>query len=132
MAREARTKWWWDAPDVAWNNPSVFGTAILKNEIGEDAVMAKPGVAKNFALSQNYPNPFNPTTNIDFSVTNRGAVKLSVYDLMGRQVATVVNEVKNAGKYSANFDASKLSSGVYFYKLEADGKVMTKKMMLLK
>jgi hypothetical protein len=128
--REARTKWWADAADVAWNNPSVFGTAVLKGVI--TAVKETPGVAKNFALSQNYPNPFNPTTNIDFSVTNRGAVKLSVYDLMGRQVATVVNEVKNAGKYTATFDASKMASGVYFYKLETAGNVMTKKMMVLK
>ncbi|MHB8338290.1 MAG: T9SS type A sorting domain-containing protein, partial [Ignavibacteriaceae bacterium] len=87
---------------------------------------------QSFSLSQNYPNPFNPTTVIKYSVPRSGYVTLKIYNLMGQLIATLVNGQLSAGSYKADFDASKLSSGVYFYKLNAGGFMMTKKMMLLK
>jgi hypothetical protein len=86
----------------------------------------------NFVLFQNYPNPFNPSTSINYAINERANVTLKVYDMLGSEVASLVNEVKDAGSYSINFDASKLSSGTYIYKLAVGNKVQTKKMMLLK
>lgn len=80
----------------------------------------------------NYPNPFNPTTAINFSVSKPGLVKLKVYDMIGKEISQLVNEFKQAGNYAVNFDASRLSSGTYFYKLEAGGEISIKKMMLIK
>lgn len=87
---------------------------------------------KAFALDQNYPNPFNPTTNIRFALNSRGFVSLKVFNVIGQEVATLVNENLDAGSYSAKFDASKLPSGVYMYRLEADGFTDVKKMVLMK
>lgn len=89
-------------------------------------------VPNNYTLSQNYPNPFNPVTKISFAIPKSGLVTLKVYDVIGREVASLVNTHKNAGSYIVDFDASKLSSGIYFYKLEVNGFVDTKKMMILK
>jgi len=89
-------------------------------------------VPSKYSLSQNYPNPFNPTTNIKFDVARLGDVKIVVYDVMGREVQTLVNESLKPGTYEASFDASSLNSGVYFYKLITDGFTETKKMLLLK
>lgn len=86
----------------------------------------------NFYLSQNYPNPFNPTTKIQYTVDNRQFVTIKVYDVLGKEVAALVNEEKNAGNYSIDFDGSKLSSGVYFYKLQAGSFSDAKKMLLTK
>jgi hypothetical protein len=88
----------------------------------------------SFALYQNYPNPFNPGTVINFKLLHHDKVTLAVYDLMGRQVCTLINEDKSAGNYSINFDSRKfnLSSGVYFYKLVTGGNSQVKKMILLK
>ncbi len=94
--------------------------------------MTDNNVVKSFELSQNYPNPFNPTTEISFSVAKAGMVTLKVYDILGREVATLVNENMSNGKYSISFDASKLSSGTYIYQLNANGVQISKKMMLLK
>jgi len=87
-------------------------------------------VPSNYLLSQNYPNPFNPSTTISFAIPNSEFVTLKVYDVLGREVATLVNENLNAGSYSYNFDASNLTSGVYFYKLQAGRYSETKKMIL--
>jgi hypothetical protein len=89
-------------------------------------------VPQVYSLAQNYPNPFNPSTTFKFGIPKTGLVKLVVYDIIGREVQTLVNEVKNAGSYSVTFDASKLSSGVYFYKLISNDFVDTKKMVLIK
>jgi len=93
-------------------------------------------------LSQNYPNPFNPTTRIDYSIQNDGLVKLRVYDILGNEVATLVNERKTSGNYSVEFSAKggsasggnayELPSGIYFYKLTAGTFTETKKLILLK
>jgi hypothetical protein len=87
---------------------------------------------KEFALSQNYPNPFNPMTEIRYQIPEVSHVTLKVYDAIGREVVTMVNEVKEAGSYSAQFDGTKLSSGIYFARLQSGGKVQLKKMMLVK
>ncbi|HJY63906.1 MAG TPA: T9SS type A sorting domain-containing protein [Ignavibacteria bacterium] len=90
------------------------------------------GIPNVHSLSQNYPNPFNPTTNIKFAIPYAGLVKLVVYDILGREVTTLVNQVLNAGKYIADFDASSISSGLYFYTLKTDNFTETKKMLLIK
>ncbi|NUM71719.1 MAG: T9SS type A sorting domain-containing protein [Ignavibacteriaceae bacterium] len=87
--------------------------------------------ASNY-LAQNYPNPFNPATNIRFGVQNTGLVKLKVYDVTGKEVAELVNDVMQAGNYTVNFDASKLPSGVYFYSVTAGDFRATNKMILMK
>jgi len=89
-------------------------------------------IPEKFNLGQNYPNPFNPTTTISFSVPSSGITSLKIYDVLGNEVATLVNEEKPAGNYEVNFNASSLSSGTYFYKLQAGSFIETKKMILLK
>lgn len=85
-----------------------------------------------FALEQNYPNPFNPSTKISYSIPTEGNVELKIYDILGNEVATLVNEVKAPGYYSADFNASSLASGVYVYTIRANNFVQTKKMLLMK
>ncbi len=85
-----------------------------------------------YELSQNYPNPFNPVTTINYSISSNGNVQLKVYDILGREVATLVNETKVPGNYKVNFNASNLASGVYFYRLQTGSFVQTKKMVLMK
>lgn len=89
-------------------------------------------VPDNFSLKQNYPNPFNPSTTIKFSLPKESFVHLVVYDELGREAAVLVNEDLKGGTYDINFDASELTSGIYFYKLSAGNFVETKKMMLIK
>jgi len=89
-------------------------------------------VPSDYDLSQNYPNPFNPTTNIKFSIPKQGFVTLKVFNSLGMEVATLVNEVTNAGTYIVDFDAGNLTSGVYFYRLQSDNFTETKRMMLIK
>lgn len=85
-----------------------------------------------YNLSQNFPNPFNPATTISYQIPQNGLVTLKIYDILGKEVATLVNEQKNQGKYSANFDASRLASGVYIYQIRVNDYVSSKKMLLLK
>lgn len=85
-----------------------------------------------FALAQNYPNPFNPSTTIKYQIPKESVVKIFVYDVLGKNVATLVNEKKNAGYYELEFNASNLASGLYFYKIEAGEFTDVKKMMLIK
>ena len=85
-----------------------------------------------FALAQNYPNPFNPATRIDFSLPSNGNVKLTVYNILGQQVAVLINGFMQSGSHSVDFNATDLNSGLYFYKLESNGVSLVKKMMLLK
>jgi hypothetical protein len=88
--------------------------------------------ASTYKLNQNYPNPFNPSTSIEFAVAGKGFVSLKVFDILGKEVATLVNEVKDAGTYSLNFNAAKLTSGVYFYRLQTDKFTDMKSMVLVK
>ncbi len=89
-------------------------------------------IPAKYVLSQNYPNPFNPVTKINYSIPKSGLITLRVYDILGKNVATLVNEFKNAGNYSIEFNAVNLSSGVYAYKLESGSFIETKKMLLVK
>ncbi len=86
----------------------------------------------NFKLTQNYPNPFNPSTIIKYSIPKQSLVKLKIYDILGREVATLVNKEQQPGNYNIEFNASNLSSGIYFYLLQAGSFVTTKKMILLR
>jgi len=83
-------------------------------------------------LQQNYPNPFNPSTSIQYAISSTQFVTLKVYDLLGREVATLVNEEKTTGSYEVEFNGNNLTSGIYFYKLQAGSFVETKKMVLIK
>lgn len=87
---------------------------------------------ETFELLNNYPNPFNPSTEINYHLSINGRVELKIYDLLGREVKTLVNEEKSAGKYSVRFDASGFSSGVYLYQLKAGNQIISKKMILSK
>ena len=90
------------------------------------------GMAMKILTLANYPNPFNPSTTISFSVGMYGYTSLRVYDIMGREVATLVNETRSAGSYEAIWNASKFASGVYFSRLESNGKVQIQKLVLIK
>ena len=89
-------------------------------------------ISTKVELSQNYPNPYNPVSTIEYSIPSNSMVSLKVYDILGREVATLVNEMQNAGKHSVNFNGSNLASGIYFYVLSTDKIVLSKKMNLLK
>jgi hypothetical protein len=96
------------------------------------AVDDEQGMPRTFGLSQNYPNPFNPSTKIEFQIANFGRTSLKVYNLIGEEVATLVNEDLPAGRYVRTFNASGLPSGVYIYRLEAGAYKETRKLLLLK
>lgn len=89
-------------------------------------------VISDFTLDQNYPNPFNPSTRINFTIAKSGYAKLAVYNMLGEEVAVLVNGIINSGTHNINFNASNLSSGIYIYKLESNNMTLTKKMALLK
>jgi hypothetical protein len=111
----------------AWNN-SANKTIVVKTLTGVENNVSPV----SFSLSQNYPNPFNPVTKISYSVAKAGNVKITVYDILGNSVYTVVNQKHDAGNYSADFDGSKLSSGTYIYKIESGDFSDIKKMTLVK
>lgn len=90
------------------------------------------GTPEKFSLHQNYPNPFNPTTKINYDIPKEGIVKLTIFDNNGREMKTLVNEFRTAGYYTTDFNALNLSSGVYYYKLQSNNFVATKKMVILK
>ena len=92
----------------------------------------EPNLPTKFELLQNYPNPFNPKTNIKFSTASHDFIRLEIYDTLGQLLYTLVNEELPAGDYEVEFDATKLSSGVYFYQLKNKSFVQAKKMLLLK
>lgn len=111
----------------------VFTYRAFKYDWNLTSIIPDPNTnAKTFSLSQNYPNPFNPTTDISFDIPKGSFVKLIVYDAMGREVHTLANDYFAAGSYNISFDASNLTSGVYFYKITAGDFARTRKMILLK
>ena len=118
---------WWSNDNMEWQNPWRFGTAMLSGEIAVEDEMPE-----NYTMMRNYPNPFNPSTTIQFNLAKRSAVNLTVYDVLGNEVATLVNDVRQAGQNVVAFDGSNLSSGVYFYTLQTADEIITKKMMLMK
>lgn len=105
---------------VWWENQTVVGVSDDNNEI-----------LIEFRLDQNYPNPFNPNTTISYSIPAESFTTLKVYDVLGKEITTLVSEKKSAGKYEVNFDGNELSSGIYFYQLKAGSLTDTKKMVLL-
>ncbi len=112
------------------NNGAVWKRPL--SEITSVSEMNRKELSNAFALSQNYPNPFNPITNITYSLPKSSNVILKVYDVLGREVTTLVNEEKHAGAYKVIFNGSNLPSGVYFYRIQAGGFVSTKKFILMK
>ncbi len=114
-----------------------FGNGGIMYNISVDTaepvgVSGNQNIAEKFELSQNYPNPFNPSTQINYSTAKDGNVKIAVFDILGREVAVPVDKFQKRGKYSVVFNAENLSSGMYFYRLEANGFTETKKMILIK
>ena len=106
-----------------------FDGTQTESEIVNVEVSSQP---EEYSLSQNYPNPFNPTTTIDFSIPQSGNVKLKVFNSIGEEVATLINDYKEAGSYQVNINSKNLTSGIYFYKIEAGNFSSIKKMILLK
>lgn len=121
-----------------WSNEfvTVDGTGITKIEVSVNTTVNIPGIGTELPqmveLAQNYPNPFNPTTNITFGLPESGTVRLDVFNVMGQRVATLVNDQKPAGYHTVTFDASRLASGTYVYRLQTGNTVITKKLMLVK
>jgi len=116
----------WKVDNLDWETPPDYNTPTTSSE-------SEVEVVREFALNQNYPNPFNPTTNISFSLADAAPVKLTVYNLLGQEVATLISgKVMNAGTHTVAFNASSLSSGVYIYRLEAGSFVSNKRMTLIK
>ncbi len=115
----------------AANNLKSYTDAVFGALVTVQGVKTPPG-PRSFALMQNYPNPFNPTTAISYELSANSQVSLKVYDILGREVATLVNGKENAGSHSVTFDGSRLASGVYFYRLEAGAFSDTKKLMLVR
>ena len=114
---------------TASDDPIMYQTMIIGTASG---INENSNTVNSFNLEQNYPNPFNPTTRIKYSVAQRSNVSLKVYDMLGSEVATLVNTTKDAGNYEVNFNASNLASGLYVYKIQAGNFTQSKKMMLLK
>jgi Secretion system C-terminal sorting domain len=115
----------------AANNLKSYTDSVFTALGGVLGVKTNP-VPEKFALLQNYPNPFNPTTTIAYSLPARAHVTLQIYDVLGREVRTLVDEYQSAGSHTALFDASKLSSGVYFYRITAGELTSVKKLVLIK
>lgn len=113
-------------------NGGYSGTGRFCNgtiDVGGEEEIETP---KEFSLSQNYPNPFNPNTIISFAVPAQVLVTINLFDVLGRQVKLLINEIKEAGYYEINFNAANLPSGTYLYKIKAGNFIETKKMILLK
>ncbi len=131
--------------EAAWADTSIVTVAFVQNDVNKEVLNANKGayvatginnlsneIPDNYTLEQNYPNPFNPTTNIRFAIPKSGLTTLKVYDAMGREVATLINSKLEAGKFETDFNASSLSSGVYFYKLVSGDFTAVKKLTLIK
>ncbi|MCP5061569.1 MAG: T9SS type A sorting domain-containing protein [Ignavibacteriae bacterium] len=137
-------KYWEDLPDSIQNGATVQDTFFIDyvRVYKKDQTDVKENTIDllGFSLLQNYPNPFNPSTNIKYSIPSSGSqsdisqsfVTLKVYDLFGKEIAVLINKQQNPGSYSVKFDASELSSGIYFCKLMANNFSQTKKMIVLK
>ena len=110
-----------DAKIVGSSDTTATGVSKQKTEL-----------PSGYKLEQNYPNPFNPTTTVSYSIPKASFVTIKVYDFLGREIETLVNEEKSAGNYKTEFDGSKITSGIYFDNMKAGNFVETKKLILLK
>jgi hypothetical protein len=124
-----------EAPDTSYDVPMQFNNdiwiklnSVICNQTGIEDNIAPV----QFALRQNYPNPFNPSTIISFDLPLKSFVSLKVFDLMGREVTTIVSEEMSAGSYSKQWNAAHMSSGIYYYRLQARQVTATKKLILLR
>lgn len=120
------------ADDAGGDTGSLIGWGIRFNNAVTSSDPVSTNIPGVYKLYQNYPNPFNPVTNIKFDIPKSSPVKIVIYDIIGREVKTLVNEFKNAGAYEMNFDASNIASGTYIYRIEAGDFVDVKKMVLIK
>jgi hypothetical protein len=111
-----------------YSTPRSFSINAIITSVGNN----KGNIPNEYALAQNYPNPFNPSTRIDYQLPSNGTVTLKIYNALGQEVRNLVNRNQDAGYYTINFNASQLSSGIYFYKLQSGSFVRTKKMILTK
>ncbi len=121
-----------DIISIGWKNAKLW---IFENKADgniSNINIENKEVPDGFTLNQNYPNPFNPTTTISYSLARRSLVKLEIVDALGKIVKTLINEEKSKGNYEVKFDASSLTSGLYFYRLQSDNFTKTKKLVLLK
>ncbi|HLX12240.1 MAG TPA: T9SS type A sorting domain-containing protein [Bacteroidota bacterium] len=119
---------------ATWINSASFGTApkTINVNPGSELASNNANTEHSFALNANYPNPFNPTTTISYSLPTSGIARLTVFDVLGREIATLADGEQGQGTHQVTFDASNLSSGVYYYKLESAGNVLVHKMLLSK
>jgi hypothetical protein len=122
----SHTPAWHNTPDELWMMPFAF------NRTATDISNSGPSLPHLFDLLQNYPNPFNPTTTIRYELPFASHVSLIVFDVLGRQVRTLVNTFEQAGRHEATFNAQYVSSGTYFYRLEAGGSVETRKLTVVR
>ncbi len=117
-------------------NPSTINNVgfwyLTARELASSVEQIPSSVPKEFRLQQNYPNPFNPTTTIEFALPKQSNVTLKLFDILGREVATLVDDELESGVHKINFDGKDLASGIYFYRIHAEGFLKTKKLMLLK
>jgi hypothetical protein len=126
---------WDDATDQKYSRDLGTGTGIelvkiqTLTSVNESASNGQPSA---YILEPNFPNPFNPITNIEFRIAEFGFVTLKVYDILGREVATLFEGIRQPGNYEVTIDGSKLASGVYFYKLQTEKFTSTKKMLMIK
>jgi hypothetical protein len=118
---------WFDKGGVGY---TFFPAA--NQSLAVDQPAGKQTVVEGFELNQNYPNPFNPATTIEFSIPQQSQVTMKVFDVLGHEVAELVNEKKDAGNYSVSWDAGQFPSGLYFYILRAGDRLETKRMILMK
>jgi len=116
-------------PGDQWNFGANFILTVIDEPVYVENKLSHPD---EYILYQNYPNPFNPTTNFKFRIADFGFISIKVFDLLGREVTTLVNEEKPAGEYEVKFDAKGQASGIYLYKLETSNFTATRKMLLLK
>jgi hypothetical protein len=126
---------WFPTQYASWKAQSAAEYTKIQNVVTTGVLVGVKqldALPANYSLSQNYPNPFNPTTNIKYSLSKESQVSLKVFDMIGREVETLVNQNQKAGSFEVNFNASKLASGVYIYRLQAGDYTQSMKMMLIK
>jgi hypothetical protein len=116
--------------NVQGQDAYVYNFGVTMTATGVEPVASK--IPDKYNLEQNYPNPFNPVTRISYDIPKQGFVSIKIYDIIGKEIATLVNENKNPGTYVLEFDGSSFSSGTYIYRLESNGFIAAKKMILIK
>jgi subtilisin-like proprotein convertase family protein len=132
----AKGEWIIQIDDLTWNNSYFcenWGLILQADQnISEIKEENEIGIPTEYSLSQNYPNPFNPTTTINYSLPKQSNVEIKIYDILGREVAVLVNEEKPAGTYEIHFDGKNIASGVYFCTMRSNSFIQTKKLVLVK